>query len=236
MAKILLIETSSDVCSVAISINGRVGAEEEQAPCVSHSAVLTLQIGACMAKTGLGFADLDAVAVSKGPGAYTSLRVGASTAKGICYALDKPLIAVDTLYALALASRDAHQGGQLETLYLPMIDARRAEVWLAAYDSSMKLLIPARPFIFENNSLGDLLNPLGQYSYPKLLVLSGNGSFKATNGTFLDNIEISGIKKNTAALLEKPAIDSFQKSDFQDISCFEPFYMKPPNITEPVKK
>jgi tRNA threonylcarbamoyladenosine biosynthesis protein TsaB len=234
MAKILLIETSADVCSVALSTNGTLVAVTEQSPCPSHAAVLTLQIESCMAKAGLALTDLDAVAVSKGPGSYTSLRVGASVAKGICYALDKPLIAVDTLFALALASRDERQG-RPEALYLPMVDARRSEVWLAAYDASMNLVFPSQPFVFENNSLGDLRGLLGVGQVEKVLVLSGNGAFKAIGGNQSDRIEISDIKKSLASFLEKPAIDAFQKNEFQDVVYFEPFYMKPPNITGPTK-
>ena len=126
MAKILLIETSGEVCSAAISVDGKVLALVEAPDTQSHAALLTLQIGECSNKAGILLADLDAVAVSKGPGAYTSLRVGASVAKGICFALDKPLIAVDTLLALAHASRlwvGKIPSGNLPTvapIYVPM--------------------------------------------------------------------------------------------------------------------
>lgn len=232
MAKILLIETSTEVCSVAISVDGKVvSLSEEQNP-PSHAALLTLQIAECTRVAGLPLAQLDAVAVSRGPGAYTALRVGASVAKGICFALEKPLIAVDTL--LGLASGSAHLEPEpvpLSTLFAPMLDARREEVWLALYDAELREIAPAQPLILENNSFEKLLLTLSGYAACDRIVLSGNGMKKLRSGAFPEKTVFSTLACCSAVHLADLAEGQFQSSDFQDIAYFEPFYMKPPNIT-----
>ena len=198
-----------------------------------HTALLTLQIRECVEKAGIGLVDLDAVALSSGPGGYTALRVGASVAKGICYALQKPLIAVDTLWALARASlRSLEQGQGANLVLTPMLDARRQEVWLAAYDLEMRELVKAEPLIFENNSFEIWLKTrVGAEGF--VPVLSGNGMEKTRTGNFFSNLIYSKVSDCSAAFLAETAEDKFQKADFQDVAYFEPFYMKPPNITTP---
>lgn len=234
MAKILLLETSSEVCSVAISVDGQVVALSELPEASSHTAVLTLQIQECTQKSGILLDELDAVALSRGPGAYTALRVGASVAKGICYALDKPLIAVDTLQALALASR-AEIGADLAAstglLFAPMLDARRQEIWLAVYDAALNELVPAQPLVLENNSFENFVLGITGKTPPGGIVLSGNGMEKTRSGSFFEKMIFSGIAKCSAAYLAPLAEANFQVSDFQDIIYFIPYYMKPPNIT-----
>ncbi|NJN34911.1 MAG: tRNA (adenosine(37)-N6)-threonylcarbamoyltransferase complex dimerization subunit type 1 TsaB [Saprospiraceae bacterium] len=130
MALILNIESATNICSVSIARAGVVQAIFETNT-NNHASEITLLIEQCIAATGVALNELDAIAVSHGPGSYTSLRVGASTAKGICYALNKPLIAVDTLHALAHGAY--LEFGDKTTLYCPMIDARRMEVYTAIY-------------------------------------------------------------------------------------------------------
>ena len=233
MTKILLLETSSEVCSVAVAIDGRVAALVETPETLQHAALLTIQIQDCLHQAGLPLAVMDAIALSKGPGSYTSLRVGASVAKGICYALDKPLIAVDTLRALALASINKDSGAMPDDWYVPMLDARRQEVWLALYDSQLQEIIPPQPLIFENNSFEKfLLEKTKSQALPRI-VLSGNGSIKAGNAQIPEQTVISQVTKCSATFLAPLALEAFQKVDFQDIAYFEPYYMKPPNITTP---
>lgn len=234
MAKILLLETSSEVCSAAISIDGVAVALSEAPEAISHAALLTLQIQECAQKAGILLADLDAVAISQGPGAYTALRVGASVAKGICYALDKPLIAVDTLLALAQASAASGLPNGLSSypyIYAPMVDARRQEIWLALYDAAFREIAPAQPLILENNSFYDFIEKNGGGKELSGIVLSGNGMEKTRSGILPDLVIYSEIKKCSASYLAKLAELKFQGVDFQDIAYFEPFYMKPPNIT-----
>lgn len=245
MAKILLIETASAVCSAAIAVDGKVIALEETPEASSHAALLTLQIDACVKKSGIPLASLDAVALSSGPGAYTSLRVGASVAKGICYALDKPLIAVDTLFALAGAARDWYleaAKGAGPAVFVPALDARRQEIWTAVYDAELQLLAPAQSIILEDNLFEKYLiqaTPAADSASAKdkvaCAVISGNGSEKIRNGGELKDTVIFSERFCSAANLAPFAEVFFQKADFQDVAYFEPFYMKLPNITKPGK-
>jgi tRNA threonylcarbamoyladenosine biosynthesis protein TsaB len=244
MAKILLIETSSEVCSAAISMDGKVVALSENQETQSHAALLTLQIEECVRLSGIGLDQLDAVALSRGPGAYTALRVGASVAKGICYALDKPLLAVDTLLALALASRELtdnlesviiDSGAKLQSsgssIFAAMLDARRQEIWLALYDADMREIAAAQPLILENNSFKNFVFAHTTGIEINRIVLSGNGFEKVRSGVNSDRVVFSGLQKCSARYLATLGEQLLQKIDFQDIAYFEPFYMKPPNIT-----
>jgi tRNA threonylcarbamoyladenosine biosynthesis protein TsaB len=237
MAKILLIETSGEVCSAAISVDGRVVALVEDLNTQSHAALLTLQIAQCSETADIPLAQLDAVAVSRGPGAYTSLRVGVSVAKGICYALDKPLIALDTLLVLAHATRlwmehsssvEQASGGHI---FVPMLDARRQEVWLAIYDEGLREIAPAQPLILENNSFEMFVSEKTGGSVTEWIVLSGNGMEKTRSGENFKKTVFSALEKCSARHLAGLAEEYFQNIDFQDIAYFEPYYMKPPNIT-----
>lgn len=233
MPKILLIETATAVCSVALSVGDRLLAQVEEPVAASHAALLTVQIEQCMHESGLALADLDAVAVSQGPGAYTSLRVGASVAKGICYALDKPLIAVDTLEALAWASLEAAtDGAQSVRWAAPMVDARRQEVWTAVYDADLRLLLPAQPLIVEHNSFEKMLENLPEFEGIREILVSGSGTKKTSNGIFKNlTVTHSEIIQCSAAYLQRVATRHFLNKNFVDAAYFEPFYMKPPNIT-----
>jgi tRNA threonylcarbamoyladenosine biosynthesis protein TsaB len=234
MPKILLIETATEVCSAAIAVDGRVVAIEEASDTNQHAALLTLQIESCVRRSGITLADLDAVAVSRGPGSYTSLRVGASVAKGICYALDKPLLAIDTLEALANASREWTSASlQEECTFVPMLDARRQEVWTAVFDAGMRLLAPPQPLILENNLFETLARTAGADLLATRYVFSGNGSIKAESVIFAERMVWSPIKKASANFLSALAERHFESIDFQNIAYYEPFYMKPPNITIP---
>ena len=151
MAIILCIETSTDVCSVCISDGKRLLAIRETGRSYSHNEVIAVFIDECVKEANMQIRDLEAVSISRGPGSYTALRIGTSTAKGICYALDIPLITVDTLKALALSVTDIVKPNGV---IIPMIDARRDEVYAAVYDSSFKEL--ARSLILSPISKFDL--------------------------------------------------------------------------------
>ena len=173
------------------------------------------------------------MAVSSGPGAYTSLRVGASVAKGICYALEKPLISVNTLLSLADAMhlRDDERAGR--EVYMPALDARREEIWTALYGSDMQVLAPDQPLILTNNMFYDFI---GQYTGTDNLavpVIGGNGVDKIRKGGYTEKAVFFTKIKCSATHLSRLAEVFFQNADFQDIAYWEPFYMKPPNITTP---
>lgn len=243
MARILLIETATEVCSAAIAVDGEVVAIAEELHVQSHAALLTLQIESCVKMCGIPLATLDAVAVSRGPGSYTALRVGASVAKGICYALGKPLIAVDTLLALAWASKNTplSPGTAIPptvrttpfAVFIPMLDARRQEVWTAAYDDSLGVITPAQPIIIKDNLFQNFIYSAVRSAGAEVALLSGNGCQKTINETFNENVVIGHIKNCSAGYLSGLSEQFFQNADFQDVAYFEPFYMKPPNITTP---
>jgi tRNA threonylcarbamoyladenosine biosynthesis protein TsaB len=238
MSRILLIETATEVCSAAIAVDGVIVAIAEELQAPSHATLLTLQIDDCVRRAGIDLAALDAIAVSRGPGSYTALRVGASVAKGLCYALDKPLIAVDTLQALAWASQNApvaYSQVPESRIFIPMLDARRQEVWLAVYDALLNAIAPEQPLIIENNSFENLICQLLPDAANAVFVISGNGSEKIKNVPLPEKTVFSEVKKCSASHLAALSEQIFQRSDFQDVAYFEPFYMKAPNITTPSK-
>ena len=222
---ILNIESATDICSVCLSKGEELLCIRESEKAYSHASVITLLIEACFAETGLSLNQLDAVALSKGPGSYTSLRVGASTAKGICYALNKPLIAIDTLKAIAMAT---FRKEGLEALYAPMIDARRMEVYTAIYDSTMNVMEDLQAMIIDEFSFASYL------SLGKSIVLSGNGAPKCSNVLNSGEIIYSDVVCSASHLIPF-SLSAFDKEDFSDIAYFSPTYFKSPNITIPRK-
>lgn len=221
MAKILLIETATGVCSVAVAVDGQVVALIEANDRRSHAEFITLFIADVMARAGLSFTQLDAVAVSKGPGSYTGLRIGVSTAKGICYAADLPLIGVETLLAMAVGMRH-HQTVDKVSDYLlcPMIDARRMEVYAAVYDDALRLVMPTRAVVVDSNSFSGYLSHQTVY-------FGGDGEAKCRQmlsdkpgAVFLDHFVPS------ASWMAEDAFRSFLSSKFENLAYFEPFYLK----------
>src|SRR6201992_4099819 len=156
---ILQIETATTVCSVALSNNGEVLAVKQMDQRNIHAEVITLYIEELLTSTGTKYNELDAIAVSCGPGSYTGLRIGISTAKGLCYSLDKPLISVETLTAMA---QGIINRGQVTiepgNLLCPMIDARRMEVYTAIFDHTGKQVKATAAEIIDENSFADLLS------------------------------------------------------------------------------
>jgi tRNA threonylcarbamoyladenosine biosynthesis protein TsaB len=225
MALILLLETATDICSVGLGEDGRIVCREETKEPYAHTSELTLLIGECMKQSRRRLSDLDAVAVSSGPGPYTALRVGASAAKGICFALNKPLIAVDTLAALARASGRAQDAG---VFYCPMIDARRMEVYTAVFDEQFNTVAQPHATIVDERAFEE------HFSTGRTLIFSGNGAAKcksvltARGAVFRDVV-------CSADHLAIPAEQAFGAGDFADLAYFTPLYLKPPNITAPKK-
>ncbi len=227
MPLLLHIETATDICSIGISQNGELLALQEADKPYSHIEQTTILIQACAKTADVALHQIDAVALSRGPGSYTALRVGTSVAKGLCYAFDKPLIAVDTLQALAMASR---QKTQVENaLYCPMIDNRRMEVLTAVYDQTGQRQSGIESKIITTDSFADY------FAKDRTLVFSGNGAEKcktvltAPQAIFVD-------VRCSARYLIPLAEAAFHANDFANIAYFEPLYVKPPNITRPKKK
>lgn len=221
MALILNLETATQVCSVVLAKDGVLLAKRELNEKNVHAEVLTLFVEEVVAEAGLKLQDLDAVAVSKGPGSYTGLRISVSTAKGLCYGLDKPLISVGTLESLAsYASQKLVNFVTPGHQIYPMIDARRMEVYTAQFSSDLKQLSDVAPLILDENSFSDL-------DKNQKLIFVGDGSSK-TKELFADKhqIEIHDEILCSAQGMIQIAEEKFHNADFEDIAYFEPFYLK----------
>jgi tRNA threonylcarbamoyladenosine biosynthesis protein TsaB len=212
MSLILSVDTSTQNCSVALHENGQLITQELVSEEGSHSKALTLLIEKVMKTASHELSELSAVAVSNGPGSYTGLRIGLATAKGICFALDKPLICIPTLQVLASAV-DA----PAESLLLPLLDARRMEVYAAVYSSALEELSPQEAHI---------LTPESYQAYTPLVAF-GNGSAKWQEScthpaiTFLD-----GPLLPEAKYMGKLAHDAFLNQKFENLVTKEPDYLK----------
>ncbi|WP_438972268.1 tRNA (adenosine(37)-N6)-threonylcarbamoyltransferase complex dimerization subunit type 1 TsaB [Polaribacter sp.] len=223
MSIILNIETSTKNCSVSIANKGEVIAIKElNNGNYSHAEVLHPYIEAVFKQANLSFDNLDAVAVSKGPGSYTGLRIGVSAAKGLCFAFDKPLISIDTLQSLANAAKIT------EGVIVPMIDARRMEVYSAIYDTNYSSLRGIEAEIIHKDSFVTYLDR-GSVTF------LGDGALKCKevithrNAIFLSDYFPSS--KEMAVL----SYEKYKKNTIEDVAYFEPFYLKDFIVT-PQKK
>lgn len=222
---LLCLETATEVCSVCLSRGEEVLALVESHDRNDHASLMTTYIAQCMDQAGEKLADISAVVVSGGPGSYTSLRIGLSTAKGICYALEKPLIAVDTLSALAYKTHFDYPGNEL-TLYAPMIDARRLEVYMGLFDHTLQALQAPEALV---------LQPALFEAWPEHTIIAcGNGAPKAGDVFMGKSFEVKPIVCSATHLVPL-ALEAFSRASFVDLAYYEPFYLKPPNITTPKK-
>ena len=218
---IIQIETATTVCSVALAKDGEVLAFRQLDERNIHAEIITVFIDELINAAGIKYSDVDAVAVSCGPGSYTGLRIGVSTAKGLCFALDKPLIAIETLEAMAhgvINSEELNIDSQ--TLLCPMIDARRMEVYTALFDAKGNRVKPTSAEIIDGNSFSDILKNnkvlfFGDGAEKCHETLSGNA-----NALFL-----SGFT-NSATYLTQKAAEKFANAEFENVAYFEPFYLK----------
>ena len=218
MAILLHLETATTVCSVSLSVDGQLQAIEELNDGFTHAENLVSFCNSVLKKSNFSFTDLHAVAVSKGPGSYTGLRIGVSAAKGFCYALNIPLIAINTLQHIAMQISSLHENEN--ALFCPMLDARRMEVYCALYDINNKEVRKTAAEIIDENSFSEELKNNQIYFF-------GDGADKCkttleknVNAIFIDNIFPSS--KNMIALAEK----KYNAQDFENTAYFEPFYLK----------
>jgi tRNA threonylcarbamoyladenosine biosynthesis protein TsaB len=220
MSLILQIETATQTCSVALSENGKLLHIIEKTDQNIHASNITLFIEEVLKQSNKTVKDLDAVAVSMGPGSYTGLRIGVSTAKGLCYALDIPLIAVNTLEAMTSGFKGKCFSVQPNTVFCPMIDARRMEVYCAIFDDNLSVLMPTEAKIIDENSFSDILNSHVVYFF-------GDGAVKFEDTLGLNmNARLMGDYQNSAKDLTLLALEKFESKDFVDVAYFEPFYLK----------
>jgi tRNA threonylcarbamoyladenosine biosynthesis protein TsaB len=191
-------------------------------------------IDACLQEAGIGYEQLSGIGLSQGPGSYSSLRTGAGVAKGLCFALAIPLIAVDTLQALAWEA--AQQTPKNNVLFLAMLDARRDEVWLAAYNHDNQLIRPAEPLVIVDNNLNEYIESIST-GKNKNIFFCGNATPKVQKVTpFEDTTFMFGETKCSAKNLGKIVYDKFCVGANENLDTFNPTYMKPPNITTSLKK
>jgi tRNA threonylcarbamoyladenosine biosynthesis protein TsaB len=216
---ILHIETATEICSVALSRGKQLIALKEESKGLSHAEKLIPFIEELVKSNQLQISDINAVAVSIGPGSYTGLRIGASTAKGLCYALDIPVITISTLKSIAIGAQQDRFEIEKPYLLAPMIDARRMEVYTALYSPEMKLMNEIHAEIIDEESFKEILKQ-------NIVIFCGNGMPKSKellsrypNAMFSE----SPLSAQNMILM---AYHKFENEDFDDLPYFEPFYLK----------
>ncbi len=231
MAKILCLETATEVCSVALVVDGKIADFKEDLNGQSHSKLLTLYIDEVLKENQLKASDLDAIAISGGPGSYTGLRIGVSASKGLAYAADIPIISISSLQAMA----DYVQENQTElkiklgpnNVLQPMIDARRMEVYTMPCNIKAEQLDEVHAKIIDEESYAEVTT--------NKLFYFGNGASKCEkvlknpNAVYVENVYASA--KN----MKNIAIRKFRNEEFEDLAYFEPFYLKEFIATTPKK-
>ena len=228
MKTIILIETSTALCSVALAENGKITAYRESAVPKAHASLTAVFVQEVLSERGLKLSDCDAVCVSKGPGSYTGLRVGVSTAKGLCFGSGLPLIAVGTLDTLvaqadsvtssvpSVISSEVEKSPNYSHI-IPMIDARRMEVYSAVFENG-KQLAPTAPVIVDENSFAEYLEQ-------GACLFIGDGAGKCADVIKHPNAHFCQCNPKASAMLA-PALDALNEKRFEDVAYFEPFYLK----------
>ncbi len=222
LAIILNIETATKNCSVSLAKNGRLMTFKElNDSSYSHGENLHVFIEDIIKEANIAFSDIEAIAVSKGPGSYTGLRIGVSSAKGLSFSLDKPLIAVDTLGSLARSVEI-----QENEIVIPLLDARRMEVYSAVFDAYYTKIRETKAEVIDNNSFQEYLKKGKVY-------FLGDGAEKCKeilthkNAIFLDGYFPS------AKQMAEVSYEKYSQNDMEDVAYFEPFYLKDFLITTP---
>jgi len=220
MPLLLHIDTATEHAGVCLSRDGIVIGIRENTTLQQHASFLQPAIRDISKETGISLHQLDAVCVTAGPGSYTGLRVGLSSAKGLCYALNKPLILLGTLEVMAYASIRAGAAGNLlpNTLFCPMIDARRMEVFTAAYDSRLQAVLAPGPMVLTTSSFDAL-------AATHHLVFSGSGSRKFQELAHFMLPSFPNIQHHASDMIML-AEQAYAGRKFADLAYSEPFYMK----------
>jgi tRNA threonylcarbamoyladenosine biosynthesis protein TsaB len=227
---ILCLETATSVCSAALCDRSGILSVKESHETKSHAAQLTLFIGELIEKQGIKTSDLEAVAVSKGPGSYTGLRIGVSTAKGIAFASSVPIIGIDTTLSMfygmkSLAGKYPVDAG---TLFCPMLDAKRMEVYHSLFNAGGTMIKGTSASVITKDSFSDIPESVR-------ILFFGDGAGKCKNvishknSIFVDDFRVS------ATYMHVPAYEAFNSHRFEDIAYFEPLYLKDFITTTPKK-
>ncbi|MBQ5753921.1 MAG: tRNA (adenosine(37)-N6)-threonylcarbamoyltransferase complex dimerization subunit type 1 TsaB [Alistipes sp.] len=232
MALILCIETGTDICSVGLVRDGELVSLRESDSGRDHAKKVGVFVDELFTQTGISPEDIDAVAVGKGPGSYTGLRIGVSFAKGLCYGLSCPLIAIGSLEALAAVAREDYDAGIIDVenwddvLLCPMVDARRMEVYAQVFNSAGAARSEVMAEVVGEESFA-------QYRANTQFVIFGNGAAKCAevlSGATL--IDVTPSVRGMARLAQR----AFDAGDFVDVAYFEPFYLKDFVVTTSKKK
>jgi tRNA threonylcarbamoyladenosine biosynthesis protein TsaB len=216
MSLILHLETATTVCSVALSYDGKLIALKEENKGFTHAEHLTVFIEEVMQKSNQAFSNLDAIAVSKGPGSYTGLRIGVATAKGLCFGLGKPLLAINTLSSMAFGASLKHS--QLK-YFCPMLDARRMEVYTALYHQNLEEISPTEALILNDSSFNEKL-------LENEVLFFGDGAPKFQEICNHRHAKFDLELQPSAANMVGLAYNKYQQQLFEDLAYFEPFYLK----------
>jgi len=216
VALILNIETSTEVCSVCTSENSQLLAIEEENKANSHSSVITLLIQRLFEKSSRNLQEIDAVAVSAGPGSFTGLRIGASVAKGLCYALDKPLLAIPTTQAMAAGTIE--QVKDKDALYCAVVDSIKDELYAELYDANLVPVVRTQP---ADSRLKDFIQHLGK----KTTYFFGSGVEKLKIMDFEEVKLITGFLNSSKNMIGL-AHSFFAEKKFASVESFEPDYLK----------
>lgn len=230
MSKILCLDTATDICTVSVIENNEILAFKDSKEERSHSVQLAVFIQEVLEKAQLTTNDLAAVAISKGPGSYTGLRIGVSMAKGLCYGLQIPLIAISTLQAMCFGMDKVarKEFGLKDFLYAPMLDARRMEVYTAIYSADKEALKDVHAEILNEGSYNSFLDE-------KPVLFFGNGAGKYKDMVRHKNAFFYDGYIHSSTYMTVLATQSFEQKNFEDVAYFEPYYLKDFIATTPKK-
>ncbi len=225
---IICLESATSTCSVALCDKGKVISMKESETGKSHASLLTVFIDELLKEANMGTTDLEAVAVSKGPGSYTGLRIGVSTAKGIAFGASIPLIGIDTTYSLFSGFISSVSGINESDLFCPVIDARRMEVYYTLYNVRGSIVKDIHAEIIDNKSFSEI---------PEIsrIFFFGDGTIKCSKVIKRKNVIFDEDFRISASYMAKPGYEAFKEHRFEDVAYFEPFYLKDFIATKPVK-
>ena len=222
MALILCIETGTDICSVGLVQNGELISLRESDSGRDHAKKVAVYVDELLEQNNLQPEELDAVAVGEGPGSYTGLRIGVSFAKGLCYGVGKPLIAVSSLASLTAVAMEDYEAGILDidnwdsSLLCPMIDARRMEVYTQIFDSKGVAKSDVRAEVIDENSLESYRRECENF------IVFGSGAAKCSDTLGATLIDITPSARGMARIAEQ----KYNSGEFVDVAYFEPYYLK----------
>jgi len=225
MALILNLETATTNCSVSLARDGKtISIKEHDTPNYSHSEQLHVFIQEVIEVVSVSLSEIDAIAVSKGPGSYTGLRIGVSAAKGLCFSLDVPLISVETLMSMA-----SQENSNEFDFIISLLDARRMEVYSKIFDNQLKEIRETRAEIIDENSFSD-------YLQKGKTILLGSGAAKCKEVLENENLNYRTEVVPSAEQMSQLSFEKYQNEDFEDVAYFEPYYLKDFILQTPKKK